>query len=122
MKKLWFMSLVILLLIGLSACINYPREKTIGQGGTITGIGLDEQACIPETPNIYESGFNLFTYDGILDGSYVIFLPTSTVPSYIPIGKSFAVTALASNYEELEINNIKVDMNGNISFDWTRIK
>jgi hypothetical protein len=85
-----------------------------GSNGSLT-VSIGQSADITEKDN---RGAVLFTYGGITDGTYVFNEWFHNVV-YIPISQSsFNVETGNGNFT---IDNIKINSNGDLSFNWYKI-
>jgi hypothetical protein len=112
---------MLLLALELVACSS-PPSVAIGEGGKIANVPLGSVVRIPYLPPTRLSGYELFLYEGVYDGSYVLYLNGDNIPSYVPIGKTFTFTLVSSNHVQIEISNITYNSNGTISLNWTRVE
>jgi hypothetical protein len=119
MKKLLNLILAITIAIILSSCSNPPKVP-IGQGGTINEIQLGQSAYIPDNFPHFEAGESIFTYNGIVDNSYVLAITGSGVV-YSPIGTPFDVN-LYNGTNEIVSVLLTSNPDGTVNADWTRVK
>jgi hypothetical protein len=119
MKKFWILFLAITIAIILSSCSNPPKVP-IGQGGTINEIQLGQSAYIPDNFPHFEAGESIFTYNGIVDNSYVLAITGSGVV-YSPIGTPFDVN-LYNGTNEIVSVLLTSNPDGTVNADWTRVK
>ena len=63
---------------------------------------------------------DLFTYNGVLDGSIVTTLTTGSKQTiYIPVNQA-SFNVYTGNGVWFNIHNLKVETDGSLTFDWTR--
>jgi len=94
-----------------------PTPLPVGDTGVITAQDGND-VYITENANKWnETDQNLFTYGGILDGSYIITIDHTNNKIYVPTNQSGFTLSTAQN--SYTISNIKLNPDSSITFNWT---